>query len=315
MTSPTDVHALPGFVAIDALSVLTGGRRGASVQLTSGYLVGQQRVLEAVDLPQSADDRRAICRESQRIWEDINIDLGTLNERTLWEASVRFQRLLRQLPEVRYLKRHYPETCFVVPQWLRTPSEVRYGARVYFFDDDAPGPESVLEENIQAVLADSQESFERYQGSLHGYPECCIDYYVGSTRSPDTDSPESRSIAPFDEHVCTDPLDSGSPLSSSFDEILHGFLTNPQSYAFFAHEFYPEPGCETARRKGVDIYERLTEVLPESVVRDYVRFNFGWSYLMARAVRNRATKTPEPGRFGREHALLYLPLRIVLAQY
>lgn len=314
MASLADVHALPGFVAIDALTVLKGERPGASLQLTDGYLAGQRTVLEAVDLPGSADERIEICRESRRILEDIHIDIGSLTEQNLWEASIRFRRLLRQLPEVRYLKRHYPETCFVVPEWLRTPSEVQYGTRVYFFADDAPEPKSVLEENIRAVLDDSQGSFERYQGSLHGYPECCIDYYQEATRSPDAAPPESRSIAPLDEHVREDRLERGSPLSSSFDETLQGFFNDPQSYAFFAHEFYPEPGCETARQNGVEIYETLAEILPESVVRDYFRFNFGWSYLMARAVR-RDDETPEPGRFGREHALLYLPLRSALDLY
>ncbi|MFO8114271.1 MAG: hypothetical protein R6U01_02740 [Halorubrum sp.] len=314
MASHSDVHALPGFVAMDALSVLRGGRRGASVQITDGYLAGQRTVLEAVDPPISTDDRSAICRESRRICEDIHIDIDTLTEGNLREASVRFRRLLQRLPEVSYLERHYPETCFVVPEWVRTPGEVRYGARVYFFADDAPDPESVMDENIRAVTDESPESFERYQGSLHGYPECCIDFYAGATRSPETD-PESQSIAPLEERVRDDRLERGSPLSWSFDEVLRGFFDDPQSYAFFAHEFYPEPGCETARRRGVEIYETLAGALPEPLVRDYFRFNFGWSYLMAKAVRDGADETPEPGRFGREHALLYLPLRIVLELY
>lgn len=312
MASLADVYALPGFAAIDALTVLKGERPGVSFQLTEGYLIGQRKTLEAVDLPGSADERIEICRKSRRIWEDVHVDIGSCTEQNLWEASTRLRELLRGLPEVRYLKEQYPETCFVVPEWLRTPSEIQYGARVYFFADEAPTPDEVLERNIRAVLDESQETFERYQGSLHGYPECCVDYYVETARGPDGDSPESRSIAPLADVVNEDRIERGSLRSSSFDELLPGFFDDPHSYAFFAHAFYPEPGCETARRTGVSIYETLTESLPESLVRDYFRFNFGWSYLLSRSVRRRSDTVPEPGAFGREHALLYLPLQVLL---
>lgn len=312
MSSHSAVDGLPGFAALDAQTVLEGERPGASLQLTEGYLSGQRRVLEAVDLPGSADERIEVCRESRRIWGDVHVDIGSCTERNLREASTRLCELLRGLPEVRYLKAQYPETCFVLPEWLRTPDEIQYGARVYFFADESPTPDEVLERNIRAVLDESQAAFDRYQGSLYGYPECCVDHYAETTRAPDRDTPESRSIAPLEDLVNEDRIERGSPRSSSITEILPGFFEEPHAYAFFAHAFYPEPGCEAARRTGVSIYEALAESLPESLVRDYLRFTFGWSYLLAGSARQRSDTVPEPGAFGREHALLYLPLRVLL---
>jgi len=312
MSSPTAVNAFPGFAALDALAVLEGERPGASVQLTEGYLNGQQRTLEAIDRPRLTDGRLEICRESRRIWGDLHVDVGSLTEGNLRDASTRLRDLLRGLPEVRYFRDRYPETCFVVPEWLRTPGEIRYGARVYFFADEAPTPEEVLDRNVRAVLDESQGAFDRYLGSLHGYPECCVDYYAEATHSPDVESPESRSIDPLADIVHEELIDEGTPSSSPINEVLPGFFEHPQSYAFFAHAFYPEAECETARRTGVSICESLARSLPESLVRDYFRFNFGQSYLLARSARRRSDTVPEPGAFGREHALLYLPLQILL---
>ncbi|OYR50265.1 hypothetical protein DJ73_16425 [Halorubrum sp. Ea1] len=312
MSSPSAVDAFPGFVALDALAVLEGERPGASVQLTEGYLHGQQRMLEAIDRPDVTDDRVDTCQESRRIWGDLHVDIGSRTEGNLQEASTRLRDLLRGLPEVRYLRDRYPETCFVVPEWLRTPGEVQYGARVYFFADEAPAPDEILDRNIRAVLDESPGAFDRYLGSLHGYPECCVDYYAGAKRSPAAESPEARSIAPLADIVDEERVHGGAPSSSSVTEILPGFFERPQSYAFFAHAFYPEPECDAARRTGISIYETLAESLPESLVRDYFRVNFGWSYLLERSARRRVDCVPEPGAFGREHALLYLPLQILL---
>jgi len=312
MSSSSAVDAFPGFVALDALSVLEGERPGTSVQLTEAYLSGQQRMLEAVDRPDVTDDRVDACRESRRVWGDLHVDIGSCTEGNLREASTRLRDLLRGLPEVRYLRGRYPETCFVVPEWLRTPGEIRYGARVYFFADEAPTPDEVLDRNIRAVLDESQGAFDRYLGSLHGYPECCVEYYAEARQSPDVESPEAGSVAALAAFVDEERVREGAPSSSSVAEILPGFFERPQSYAFFAHAFYPEPACDAARRTGVSIYETLVESLPEPLVRDYFRFNFGWSYLLERSARRRVGRAPEPGAFGREHALLYLPLQILL---
>ena len=312
MSSPSAVDGFPGFTALDALAVLEGERPGASVRLTEGYLNGQLRMLEAVDRPDVTDGRVNVCRESRRIWEDLHVDIGSCTEGNLREASTRLRDLLCGLPEVRFLRDRYPETCFVVPEWLRTPGEIRYGARVYFFADEAPTPDEVLDRNVRAVLDESQGAFDRYLGSLHGYPECCVDYYAEATRSPEVESPESRSIAPLADMVNEERITGAASSSSSVAEILPGFFERPESYAFFAHAFYPEPGCDAAQRTGVSIYETLAERLPEPLVRDYFRFNFGWSYLLERSARRRVDCVPEPGAFGREHALLYLPLQILL---
>lgn len=311
MVSPSDVHALPGFTAIDALAVLKNGRHGASVQITDSYFDGQQNVLEA-EAPGLPEERVQVARTSQELWDEIHIDFESLTERNLRDASDRFRDILQRLPEIQYLKRNYPETCFVVPEWLRTPGRVKYGARVYFFADDAPSPEDVIRRNIEATVNDTREEFERYQGRLHGYPECCIEYFQGASRTAGEDPPEYRSIAPLEDRVNERPLQQGTTPSTSLDEILPDFFDTPHGYAFFAHEFYPEPGCETARKKGVTIYELLVEILPESLVRDYFRVNFGWSYLMAESVRTQKSGTPKPGSFGREHLLSYLPLGVLL---
>lgn len=309
MPSTSDVRALPGFNAIDALTVLANERRCASIQITDTYFDRQQEALRDVGFQKELESRRQVSQESRDVWTEITVDFESLTRRNLREASERLRTILQRLPEVQYLKRSYPETCFVVPEWLRTPSRVKYGARVYFFADESPSPRQIIEKNVEATVNETREEFERYQGNLHGYPDCCIEYYQESTRT-DGSSPEYRSIEPLEKCVNDQALRRES--ASSLDDVLPKFFENPHSYAFFAHELYPEPECASVRERGVTIYETLTDLLPEQLVRDYFRVNFGWSYLMAQSVRDRSDDTPGPGSFGREHLLVYLPLQVLL---
>jgi hypothetical protein len=306
MARRTEVNALPGLVAMDALTVLEDERRGTSVQLTDRYFQAQEMALAAADGSEFVENRLRIVRESREVWEDIHIDFPSLTTENLRTASDRFRDVLERLPEVQYLQRSYPEACFVVPEWMRIDGEVKYGARVYFFRDDPPDSGDLIDRNIDATVQDDRDDFESYQGRLHDYPECCIDFFRESDRFDGEESLEARSLDALDSVVDEARLREGSVTEAPIEDLLPGFFESPQAYAFFAHGFYPEPGCETARKRGVRIYETLTDDLPEPLVRDYFRVNYGWSVL-------KAGSPPDVTTFGRAHCLSFLPLQMLLS--
>lgn len=314
-TDADGVPALPTFAALDVRTVIEQERRGASIQVDESYFQGQELAIDAVGTASVLTDRRNVVSQSRRFYDQIQVDFDSLTRKNLVAASDRFRRLLRRLPEVEYLKRNFPGTCFIVPEWLRTGGKVKYGARIYFFREDAaPAPTDILQRNIDAVVADDRADFEQYQGHLHGYPECCIEYF--STRERQTGTgPELEAVEQIEKYIDSDLTAERQSRSASIEDTVDGIFETPHVYAFFAREFYPEPGCEQARRRGVSIYETLSDAYPEPLVKDYFRLNAGWSYLMAKATAPEQTnsKLPVPGELGREHLRFYLPLRVALA--
>jgi hypothetical protein len=305
---------LPTFTALDSSTVLAGHRRGTSIQLDETYFSGQLRSREVfgdtLEASENTSDKERLhdLRKSRDIYRGIEVNVDSFSEESLWNASTQFRRNLQNIPEIDYLKRQFPGQSFVVPEWLRTEDRLHYGARVYFFqDDDSTTPEDVMRENINAILRDSFQEFERYQGRLHGYPDCCIDFY--HERSSNAASPEWRSIEPFTDRINDEAL--GNGISVSIDDVLPQFVDWNDRYAFFAREFFPEPGCETARMKGQAIYDELLSEVSTQLIEDYFGLTFGYNYLVARAVHTGGSHRPTPGVLGREHLLFYLPLRDV----
>lgn len=319
LSNVTDgVAALPTFVALDVRAVLANERRGASIQIDDGYFRGQQLAIDVVETPSSLTDRQTIVSQSYRGYNQIQIDIDSLSHETLWSASVQYRNLLQQLPEVQYLKRWFPGTCFVVPEWLRTPGAVEYGARVYFFRDrDSPEPTDILDQNIDAVVTEDNAEFERYQGDLLGYPECCFDYFSDHGRYGKL-GPELAAVEPIVDAIDDSELTRGGERpKTSVDDIVGELADRQHFYAFFTREFYPEPDCDQARNCGVSIYETLCDIYPESVVEDHFRLNTGWSYLVAQltAPDTESQRRPSPGILGREHLLFYLPLAETVRLY
>ncbi|MFA9515776.1 hypothetical protein ACERIT_00910 [Halopenitus sp. H-Gu1] len=310
LTATTELGGLPTFLALDTVSVLDGTRRGASVQIDETYLDGQRTAIETIDAESRFERRLRSVDRTREIYDEVDIDIASFTEENLWDASRRYRELLQRLPETQYLKRAFPETCFVVPEWIRSPSEVTYGPRVYFFrEDDAPDPESIIEANIEAVLEDTREAFDRYRGRLHGYPDCCLERFSSADRESDL-GPEEASVEPIADYIDDDRLAAGPDPTVSITEIVSGLFETPDAYAFFVREFFPEPGCETARRRGIEVYETLSEVVSETLVQDHFRMNAGWNYVLARSLREVDPGRPAPGLLGREHLFSYLPLSV-----
>ncbi|MFC6875136.1 hypothetical protein [Halobellus marinus] len=306
------VGTLPAFVALDSSPVLAGQRRGTSIQLDDTYFTGQLRAFEAFDADSEERstpgfaERPQDLRESLQRYRQIEIDIDSLTEADLWTASTRFRRELRRIPEIDFLKRQFPGRCFVVPEWLQSGDRLHYGARVYFFgSEESTTPEDVIRENIDGILHDSSQQFERYQGRLHGYPDCCIEFY--HERSATAPSPEWRSIEPFADRIADESL--GDGIAVSLDEVLPRFSDWEGRYAFFAREFFPEPGCDTARTHGQAIYDELSSAEPVQLIEDHFGLTFGYNYLVARAVHTGGSYRPTPGDLGQEHLMFYLPLR------
>lgn len=312
-----DVATLPTVAALDVCAVVKEERRGASIQLDDSYFRGQELAVGAVETASRLTQRRDIAAQSRQLYDEIQLDFDSLTRDNLRAASTQFQELLRRLPEVCYLRRHSPGTCFVIPEWMRSRGKVNYGARIYFFrEDDAPAPTDVLERNIEAVVTGDRAGFERYQGALHGYPECCIDYFSGHERGERT-GPEVQAVEQIAEYIDESAMPEGDLPSTPTDAIVDGIFETPQVYAFFAREFFPEPDCDRARHRGIAIYDTLCDTYPERMVKDYFRINAGWSYLMAKATvsESRNTKRPSPGSLGREQLLFYLPLSVTVGLY
>lgn len=313
-TNTDSIAALPTFAALDVRAVIEQERRGASIQVDESYFQGQELAIDTVGTASTLNDRRNIVSQSRQFYDQIRVDFDSLTRENLISASTRFRQLLQRLPEVQYLKRNFPETCFIVPEWLRNRGEVNYGARIYFFrEDDAPSPTDVLDRNIDAVVTGNRADFEQYQGDLHGYPECCIEYFSTYEQQTET-GPELEAVEPIENYIDDDVTAERQARSDSIEDIVDGIFEIPQVYAFFAREFYPEPGCEQARHRGVSIYGTLSDAYPETLVKDYFRLNAGWSYLMAKATapEQMSAKRPVPGSLGREHLQFYLPLWVTL---
>lgn len=314
MAAHEAVGSLPAFTALSGQAVLNGTRSGTSLQVDSTYFRGQLRAFQALGnrttprSDSSRDDRIEILQDSWQEYQAIEVELESLTEQCLWETTTQFWRQLQRIPEIDYLQENYPGRCFIVPEWLQTDDQLHYGARVYFFPrDDSPEPEEILQKNVDAILDEPFELFERYQGRLHGYPDCCIDFF--HDRSPDSPSPEWRSIEPYADRVTPEVLGS----SQSIADALPDFPEWEGRYAFFAKEFFPEPGCETARSQGRAIHDALVASAPSQIVDDYFRLIFGYNYLVAAAVHTGGSQRPMPGELGQEHLLFYLPFRELAA--
>lgn len=307
MPQTANIGALPTFAALDALGVRTGHRRGASLQLNEAYFDGQLQVLQALEHITGFETRIKTLERSSEMYARFTINIDSVSREDLVEASRQFHQFLHQLPEVNALKNAFPGTCLAVPEWLRIPSEVKYGARVYFFrDGEAPDPDEIIQTNIEAVINETRAQFDRYLGQLHGYPECCIEFL--QHRSNDS-PPEDRSVRPFSTHVDADLLQNNANTSRSIAEILPTISSTDEFYAFFARAFYPERDCETARTKGREIFDEIADTYGEPLATDHFRINFGTSYLRGRGVVEEANRHPTPGRLGREHLYFYLPLQ------
>jgi len=311
------IAALPTVVALDVRAVIENERRGASIQVSETYFRGQELAMEAIEAPSTLSERRNIASQSRQLFDQIRVDFDSLTHENLKSASMQLRELLQQLPEVHYLKRQFPGTCFVIPEWLRIRREVKYGARIYFLrEDDAPAPIDILDRNINAVVTGSRPEFEQYQGTLHGYPECCIEYFSESERHADT-GPELEAVEPIADCIDENAISEDEMYSTSIDAVTDGIFETPDVYAFFAREFFPEVGCDQARRRGLSIYDTLCEEYTEPLVKDYFRINAGWSYLMAEATapEKKSSKPPSPGILGREHLLFFLPLSVTTQFY
>lgn len=321
---------LPTYLAIDALAVLEGSRPGASVQLGRTYLSGQRTALEGMADRPAIRRRRRSVRETEQFLDEITVDVEDVSVDALGTASRRLGRLYRQLPEVTYLREAYPGRCVVVPEWLRGRGELKYGPRVYFLPaadssdgagpsaGDGPGPTSVpdpdaiLRANVEDVVDGDARDFDRLVGRRHGYPACCIAAYVEADRTRER-SPEGASVEPLADRVEEDALEPGRRRNGSIDEVLDAPFELPDVYGFYSREFFPEPGCPEARRRGLSLFDDLEERLPRALVRDHYALNYAWSYLVAGAVGDASAGPPTPGCLGREDLLFHRPLAVTIA--
>lgn len=317
MDLPTDVGELPATVALETIPVLAGIRRGASVPIDRQYLSGVEQSARALEDVCDGTDwpgtRIEHARRSKLLLETGSVQVEAFTERALSDASAQIQALAEELPAVQSLVGAYPGDALVVPEWLRIGNAVEWGIRLYFFGpDDAPRRKDILRANVEAVLAEDPTEFQRYQGRLHGYPDCCVEAFVDGRG--DSPGPERRSVAPLAEHVREDALRSGRP--ASVDELVSGLLDDDRAMAFCAREFFPQPDCETARERGESVVATLQETVGRPLAADFVRLTYLLNYAVAETLATTAAtgaaSRPAPGSLGAEHVASYAPLTRVL---
>ncbi|MFD1587368.1 hypothetical protein ACFR9U_10255 [Halorientalis brevis] len=302
---------LPTFIALEATSVLTGHRRGASFPLDLPYLqsvVQAARAYATTSGDSERSQRRIECVHQSRLrLQTTQVSVDELELDPLRETSARIRDVAAQLPEVQFLRESYPGDAVVVPEWLRYGRSVEWGLRVYLFrGGEAPAPETVVDRNLEAVVDGSRSEFEEYQGRLHGYPDCCIDAFL--ERASDDERPEARSVAPLADRIDERALGG----SSSIETVLPEFFASDHADAFFAREFFPEPDCETAREMGTTVFDAMTAHLDTTLVRDFFRLNYAYCYAVAMTLSNASVAAgagrPGAGDLAAEHQLWYLPL-------
>lgn len=307
------VERLPTFVALETKSVLDGLRRGASVPLDATYFDGIRRTSQSLtDVKADVEPRERIrhVQQSELLLNTASVSLDSFEREDLLGASEQLRETAERLPEVAFLREAYPGDCVVVPEWVRTGRAADWGLRVYFFQEgDAPTPDKIVAENVDAVVDGTRPAFERYQGDVHGYPECCVEAF--HDRAQDRPSPEWRSVEPLASEVRESAL-AGDGVS--IDDVLPGVFESegdPSSSSFFAREFFPEPDCETARETGAAVYDALREEFGEMLVRDYFALNYALCYWVAKTLRKQAAnrgRRPAAGELGIEHFSFYAPL-------
>lgn len=293
---------LPSLVALETLPVLTGHKRGASIQITETFLENRLTVLETLDSEVFAA-QTATVRESR---DSLTVDMSvrSFDSAALQDAAGEIRSTFREIPTVSMLQDRYPGDSVVVPDLLMTEGQLSVGLRVFFFQaNDAPAAGDIIRENVSAVINDEQRAFERYIGELHGYPDCCISQFTD--RPPDAPSPEVRSLDPLASTLQEAIL---GRADVSIQDIVTDFWTYPDAYAFFSRKFFPDPECQTARDRGTEMFHALTGELPEPLVRDYFRLNYALNYTVTKTLMHEDATHPAVGTLGREHLYLYLPL-------
>ncbi|MDY6775537.1 MAG: hypothetical protein SV253_05595 [Halobacteria archaeon] len=298
---------LPGFVALETIPVLAGVKKGASIQIDSTYFEGN---IEAVRDLGSYQNRERGLHQSYKMLTGLRVEPESFDDESLMSTSDEMRDALSQIPEIPFLEDEHPGDSFTVPEWVRHAKSLNYGARTYFFGSDSDvDPSEILRRNVEAVVSDEERGFERYQGTLHGYPDCCVEGFGERTRD---DPPEWRSVEPLSDSLNEDLVG-----EASLEEILPGvFDSDDYIYAFFSREFFPEPDCENAIEKGRQVYDALTDVVSEDLVRDYFRLNYVYSHEVARSVVDGETGgRPDPGSLSHEHLDFYYPFGELLKKY
>ncbi|WP_458187720.1 hypothetical protein [Haladaptatus sp. NG-WS-4] len=300
----TEIDALPTHAALEAMPVLTGEKRGASVQLSDVYFENQLSVLRRLDETAFAERIGALQRSYETL-DSIQMRIDAFEQSALQDAAMELYETARETPEAIQFRENFPGTSFTVPELLRTEnSSIDFGWRTYFFRaDEAPEPQEVVRRNVAEVINDSEREFERYQGGLHGYPDCCIERFLDrpSTGPP----PEQRSVDALESVVRSSRIGQSGV---SITDILPDFFEHRHAYAFFSRAFFPEPDCGTAQSRGKRIYESLVTEVPEPLVRDYFRLNYALCYTLAHSLTPRGGELPRVGTLGTEHVYSYLPL-------
>lgn len=312
MASQAAVERLPTFVALEALSVLAGERTGASVPFDATYFDGVGRATQAAadDIDGvNPDTRLQQVQQSRLALNTTTVELDAFEREAVLSASENLRATAEQLPEVEFLRSAFPGEVVVVPEWLRTGRMADWGMRAYFFrEGDAPAPDEIVARNIDAEVDGNRAAFERYQGDLHGYPECCIEAF--HDRAQDRPDPEWRSVESLADEFRDEALRQGQNVS--IDDVLPDFFDSKRALAFFAREFFPEPDCETARAAGEQVYDALRSEVGEALARDYFALNYAFCYAVARTLREGANRgrrgRPSAGDLGMEHFSFYAPL-------
>lgn len=301
MTDPADVASLPAFAAFEALPALAGVRPTASIQFDRTSLKAQAAMLAQVPF-EWATERAAVVRATLDRFDELDVDVGSIDEETLMDASQTVRERFEDLPEAQALCEKFAGEVVVVPEWFRDGTAVHHGVRLILAPAGAaPDAEQLVRNSVRAATTGSRRRYQEVLGDLLGYPDCCVAFFADRGGQP----PEWRSTASLRSLVNVDALQAAEHL----EDVLPGFTDRPAAFAFFAREFYPEPGCDQAVSRGRQVHEVISEAAGEQVADDFLRLNYLYGLRLAMTVAKGGGGRPELGDLGPEHGYLYLPFR------
>lgn len=302
MTDPADVASLPAFAALEALPALAGVRPAASVQFDRTSLEGQAAMLAQVPA-EWASKRVEVVRATLDRFDELDVDIGSIDEETLVDASQIVRERFEDLPEAQALRKGFAGEVVAVPEWFRDGTAVHHGVRLVLAPPGAvPDADRLVRESVRAATTGSRRCYQEVLGDLLGYPDCCIAFFADRGDRP----PEWRSTAPLRSLVDVDALRSAEHLEA----VLPGFTDQSAGFAFFAREFYPEPSCDRAVARGRRVHEVLRDAAGGRIADDYFRLNYLYGLRLAMTVAGGGGDgRPELGDLGPEHGYLYLPFK------
>jgi len=129
--------------------------------------------------------------------------------------------------------------------------------------------ETMIDLNLREARLESVSEFARYDGILHGYPQCCTEAFVQRRGS------EIQATLRVLKKPNNRPPSHEGSLMKREDAL---YMLGESVYQFFSEEFYPcslvtGEQCTEATNVGKEVFNCVKSVLPDIVAQDFFLTN------------------------------------------